>query len=1073
MRQGMRQRRTWRRILGSWACFLIGLSALSQSQELPYRAEFREIPRGGDLSPQNTLFVQRDTLGQLWMFEEGGVSRFDGRTHMWFSYQKLFGHEAPFNGGIRAALLLPDGQIACQFAREQHGIPSQDTLCIFSPTLGTATHVANLPPRGSDEVLTSYLNPQRLEAASLWIVTDTAKGIDKVWRHHHEDNSWKTSYEGRPGERVNGLFSESHVGDFYLTQDPSTTTWRTVHWRNGLVRVRDCNFPYTRSLQELRRFPSHNLLFDSTGTIEVAVWRHEQQPGFQDEHIWTYLPDGTFVPGSQSPLGFDWNRVLDVKHGYRHSECRHNVESQTLWVFIHNRLQVYSSEGTLVMETTFPLPEEFTSTMHDVVFVDGKQAVITSSMGSWSVLMQPRLFNHVMPAEDTKAFDLGSQQIIPWGKDTLLVMTDAGDVYLLDDFGGHHVFDGGATASGMAVRNDTLYLACDDSVVPQNLGTNPGKNSTAPCLEHTSWRLEPHSSGGWMVCGPQGCEFRNQHGQTLAKLRHLRNVRMVLEKPPWILVAHDLGLSVWDLDRNAAQPAFEVFPELEKVRSACQSLAPGNDGDFWIGTKSEGLLRWRPATKEVMVFDVSDGLPSNDVRATLVANNGIVWGSTDHGLFQVNPDNMRVQSYPTHIGGDLPMLAGRPMSGTVDAQGKFWFGGERGVVSLDPSHVDFAMSATPARPLVERIALHDSESPLLRDVTTHFRANNLVFVEFEQARLDIHVRISDLTEPELHQLSYRIGRKEEFDETLPWQNVSGTVLELLLPSPGMWWLEVRVKRPHAGWSPHLLRIPIHFPTPWHEHPTFPWLVGMSGLTLLGLMYLWRTRRLSKKQRALEELVSQRTSSLERALTEKDIYLAETHHRIKNNLQMVSSLISLQARTLGDPEMKQMLLASKSRIDSVALIHQHFQEDGSRLVLPLLTFTRTLARLCSESLSTSNDIVHTNLLGEEVYLTFEQGLPLGMILNELLSNTYKHVVPFQDITKINIRIHVERDRTLVVTYEDNGPGYRDDSSRENALGLRLVERFSEQIHGEVSRPNNAPGCTVIRLKLTHPSAGRSS
>jgi two-component sensor histidine kinase len=248
---------------------------------------------------------------------------------------------------------------------------------------------------------------------------------------------------------------------------------------------------------------------------------------------------------------------------------------------------------------------------------------------------------------------------------------------------------------------------------------------------------------------------------------------------------------------------------------------------------------------------------------------------------------------------------------------------------------------------------------------------------------------------------------------------------------------------------------------------------MSGLTLFGLMYLWRTRRLSKKQRALEELVSQRTSSLERALTEKDIYLAETHHRIKNNLQMVSSLISLQARTLGDPEMKQMLLASKSRIDSVALIHQHFQEDGSRLVLPLLTFTRTLARLCSESLSTSNDIVHTNLLGEEVYLTFEQGLPLGMILNELLSNTYKHVVPFQDITKINIRIHVERDRTLVVTYEDNGPGYRDDSSRENALGLRLVERFSEQIHGEISRPNNDPGCTVIRLKLTHPSAGRSS
>lgn len=1069
----MRQGGTWHGFLASLACFLIALSASSQIQELPYRAELYEIPRGGDFSSQNTLFVQRDTLGQLWMFEEDGVSRFDGRTSMWFSYEKLFGNRAPFGGGIRAALLLPDGQIACQFAREQHGVPRQDTLCIFKPTLGTATTHANLPPRGSDDVLTSYLNPQRLRAPSLWIVRDTVTRVEKVWRHQTEDNSWRKSYEGRPDERVNGLFSESSVGDFYLTKDPSTATWRTVHWRQGLARVRECHFPYTRSLQELRRFPSHNLRFDSTGTVEIAVWRHERQPGFQDEHIWTFLPDGTFVPGSQAIWGFDWNQVLDLKHGYRHSECRHNVKSQTLWVFIHNRLQVYSFEGTLVMETTFPVPEEFTSTIHDVFFVDGKQAVITSSMGSWSVLMQPRLFTHVMPSQDPKAFDLGSQQIIPWGKDSLLVMTDAGDVYLLDEHRGRHVFDLGATASGMAVRNDTLYLACDDSVVPRNLLSTREENSTAPCLEHTSWHLAPHSSGGWLVCGPEGCEFRNQPGQTLAKLRHLRNVRTVLEKPPWILVAHDLGLSVWDLDRNVDQPAFEVFPELEKVRSACQSLVPGNNGDFWIGTKSDGLLRWRPATKEVTVFDVSDGLPSRDVRATLVAKDGIVWGSTDQGLFQLNPSDLCVQSFPTRVGGNLPMLAGRPMSGAVDAQGRFWFGGERGVVSLDPSHVDFDMSPPPAKPVVERIALHEPQSPGLRDVTTHFWENNLVLVEFEEARLDIHVRVSDLAEQQAHQLSYRISRVDEFDESLPWQDVSGAVLELLLPSPGMWWVEVRVKRPHSGWSPHLLRIPVHFPAPWYNHPSIPWLFGMSGLTLLGLMYLWRTRRLSKKQKALELLVSQRTASLERALAEKDIYLSETHHRIKNNLQMVSSLISLQAKTLKDPQLKHLLLSSKSRIDSVALIHQHFQEDGSRLVLPLLTFTRTLARLCSESLSTSNDIVHTNLLGEEVYLTFEQGLPMGMILNELLSNTYKHVVPLQDITKIDIRIHVEPDRTLVVTYDDHGPGFRNDPSNENALGLRLVQRFSEQIRGEVSRPTDALGSTVIRLKLTPTSAGRSS
>jgi PAS domain S-box-containing protein len=189
--------------------------------------------------------------------------------------------------------------------------------------------------------------------------------------------------------------------------------------------------------------------------------------------------------------------------------------------------------------------------------------------------------------------------------------------------------------------------------------------------------------------------------------------------------------------------------------------------------------------------------------------------------------------------------------------------------------------------------------------------------------------------------------------------------------------------------------------------------------------------------------------LRASLDEKEVLLKEVHHRVKNNLQIISSLLALQARGNGDPEVRRMFEESQGRIRSMALIHEQLYQSGELSRVDFLEYVR---RLCSYLIECSGDQdgrVSLRLDVAAVPLPLNLAIPCGMILNELVSNALKHAFP------------AGRRGTVSIGFESRGGDYRlsvsDDGvgtaaaepPKPGSLGLKVVDALVKQIGGAMS------------------------
>ncbi|MBX2978589.1 MAG: PAS domain S-box protein [Flavobacteriales bacterium] len=185
----------------------------------------------------------------------------------------------------------------------------------------------------------------------------------------------------------------------------------------------------------------------------------------------------------------------------------------------------------------------------------------------------------------------------------------------------------------------------------------------------------------------------------------------------------------------------------------------------------------------------------------------------------------------------------------------------------------------------------------------------------------------------------------------------------------------------------------------------------------------------------------------RNLQEKEVLLKEVHHRVKNNLQIVSSIFNLQTAHVGEDERVLGLLRdSRDRIRSMAYIHESLYQHKDFSSIDLAGYIDGLSRSLMMSYSLSGKVeLHTEL--EPVELVLDQAIPCGLILNELISNTLKHAFPGQ--LPGNIRLGLSCSGDLVrISIRDNGPGFPKglDPNKDGNLGLELVRTLVEQLDG---------------------------
>jgi two-component sensor histidine kinase/CheY-like chemotaxis protein len=202
---------------------------------------------------------------------------------------------------------------------------------------------------------------------------------------------------------------------------------------------------------------------------------------------------------------------------------------------------------------------------------------------------------------------------------------------------------------------------------------------------------------------------------------------------------------------------------------------------------------------------------------------------------------------------------------------------------------------------------------------------------------------------------------------------------------------------------------------------------------------------------LECEVRERTKQLQASLAEKEALLKEVHHRVKNNLQLISSLLSLQAARVENPAVAELFAESRSRVLSMALVHENLYRAGNFASVPMAAHIRGLCAYLTGAYILGSQRVELAIQVGDVHLDLDRAICCGLIINELVSNALKHAFPDGRAGRVLVELRVAEGKRYVLVVSDNGIGlpiFHDDR-RGNSLGLQLVDDLTEQLHGSIA------------------------
>jgi two-component sensor histidine kinase len=201
--------------------------------------------------------------------------------------------------------------------------------------------------------------------------------------------------------------------------------------------------------------------------------------------------------------------------------------------------------------------------------------------------------------------------------------------------------------------------------------------------------------------------------------------------------------------------------------------------------------------------------------------------------------------------------------------------------------------------------------------------------------------------------------------------------------------------------------------------------------------------LAERKRAEEQLKA--------SLKEKEVLLKEIHHRVKNNLQIISSLLKLQSAYIKEQQAVDMFKDSQNRIRSMALIHEKLYQSKDLSKIDFAEYIRDLTFNLLRSYKSNSQIISLKTTVNDIWLNIDTAIPCGLIINELVSNSLKHAfTPTNRENQISINLNSDGDKNFLLIISDNGCGFPQELDFRNteSLGLELVCTLTEQLEGTI-------------------------
>lgn len=230
--------------------------------------------------------------------------------------------------------------------------------------------------------------------------------------------------------------------------------------------------------------------------------------------------------------------------------------------------------------------------------------------------------------------------------------------------------------------------------------------------------------------------------------------------------------------------------------------------------------------------------------------------------------------------------------------------------------------------------------------------------------------------------------------------------------------------------------------------------GVAVLLLLVLLIYRQTKSKNKNLRLNQKL-------MEQSIKDKEMFLKEIHHRVKNNMQMASSLLQLKSISISNKDAKEALQQSKSELMTLSIAHEKMYKNNEYQKIELIEYLEDILKtLLSSFLSNSSNKL--DFSGPKTTLTIEQAQAIGFILHELITNSIKHAWELPNNREVSLHI-IKENEQLVLSYKDNGKGLPADYSNRKSIGLNLVNAFTQrQLKGSIKFPESKTEPVTIRF-----------
>jgi PAS domain S-box-containing protein len=208
---------------------------------------------------------------------------------------------------------------------------------------------------------------------------------------------------------------------------------------------------------------------------------------------------------------------------------------------------------------------------------------------------------------------------------------------------------------------------------------------------------------------------------------------------------------------------------------------------------------------------------------------------------------------------------------------------------------------------------------------------------------------------------------------------------------------------------------------------------------------------------------QAEEQIKTSLKEKEVLIKEIHHRVKNNLQVVSSLLFLQSQTVKDEETRRILEESRNRVKSMAFIHKQLYQSKNLAHIDFAPYVRSLTRNLLTSYRPNGNAISLDVCVDDIFLALDSAIPCGLIINELVSNALKHAFLNGSAGHITVDLHQEGGKNVLVVSDDGVglPGDLDVQTTET-LGLQLVSALVQQLDGTLELERDSG--TVFKISF---------